>query len=1065
MKRTPLLSFLLVSFLTILVATCAWGQTVTATLEGRVTDTTGAVVAGGTVTAVNSQTGFKRSATTSANGDYQMALLPVGEYTVSAEYRGFKKQAKRVVLQIGTNAAVDFVLALGEVQQQVEVQALSEVVEPTRTMVSEVIEERQIADLPVNGRQFIDFALLAPGITVGDTTSGSTDVIIEPVTKLSFAGQNIHYNFIAIDGADNISTASGIQKTTPSQEAVREFRVINTSYGSEAGRAVGGIVNIITKSGTNEVHGSLYEFFRNDAMDAKSILTSPDLPTCRVPGNPASGGCRFLKKLHQNQFGGTIGGPIVKDRSFYFGNYEGQRRSESPFYNSTILSNITAINNLKCTNFGTRPCGAAGTLPVENLNVTRNGDYDNFLLKLDHAFNQKHYMFVRYFFNDQRLTNLSPLNDGFDLPSGFKDNFFRDQSLVGSLNSTLKTTLVNDFRMQYAHRFFNFLTDTTQPHLEVGNTFTIGVNRGNPDFYEEGRVELVDSMTWTHGRHSVNFGGNFNHVNTTESFPLFYPFEADFGCLNPSPSCPFALSTGSPFVIFFERFNAANNFTEKTFDPAIYQGRRIPPNIRNQASGQMGHTYNGLYLQDRWRATDHLTINGGLRYEWETWPSVAIDPPRDDFDPRLGFAYDFGGKWNVVLRGGGGIFHGIIPSPLLMCQRPSCGGTIGKFPGRESKEDDLNATTRLFAFASGPFITNMAINNLLNNGTYPDGVPFGCPNGFLSTCGFFGDSVIVRFARNHKAPYGIQSSLAVEFQPFRDAVMSLSYLHVRGVHLGSFFNINQPPPFCQVTRHDSRGNAGPKDDYHVPFPTPGCGVASNFPGTVLPTVAVYFEADSRWNSVYDGLLVNFNKRISHHFGMGVSYTWSKGIDDGPNPSFVLIPQDSLHLERERAISADHTPHRFVLNGTWVGPEKVNPIVNGFQLSTIVTLETAHYFTKFAGFDANGDVFGNNDRVGIEPRNTFKGDSNQTVDLRLSRTFNVTEKVKLEGLVEAFNLLNKVNIRFFNTAYGAADFCPVGGAAVCGPGPFFKEGSPNPSYGTPRAVFNPRQVQLALRLTF
>ncbi len=420
----------------------AQAQNVTATLEGRVTDSSGAVVPDCKITAVNTATGITRNANSDGNGDYQIPLLPVGDYEVSAEHSGFRKQEKKVTLQIGANAGLDFSLPVGGVTEKVDVQAQSEEVEPTRTMVSEVIDEKKINDLPVNGRQFIDFALLAPGITVGDTTSGSTDVIIEPVTKLSFAGQNIHYNFVAIDGADNMSTASGIQKTTPSQEAVREFRVINTDFGAEAGRAVGGIVNIITKSGTNDLHGSAYEFFRNDALDATSILTSPNLPTCKVPGDRASGGCKFLKNLHQNQFGATLGGPIKKDKTFFFGNYEGQRRSESPFYNSAVLTDINFINQLKCSNFGSVGCGAPGSLPLENLNVNRTSNNDNFLLKLDHAFNNKEFFFARYFFNDQRLTKVSPLNDGFDLPSGFKDNFFRDQSIVATLNSVL-TPLTN----------------------------------------------------------------------------------------------------------------------------------------------------------------------------------------------------------------------------------------------------------------------------------------------------------------------------------------------------------------------------------------------------------------------------------------------------------------------------------------------------------------------------------------------------------------------------------------------------------------------------------------------
>jgi carboxypeptidase family protein len=1041
-------------------------QVVTVTIQGKAYDTTGAVIPGASVTAVNTATQLTRSATTTGNGDYQISILPPGDYTITAEKGGFQKQAKKVHLDIGAAANLDFNLPLGEVKQEVTVQDVGEVAEPTRTMVSSVIDQQKIENLPVNGRQFIDFALLAPGITVGDTTSGSTDVIIEPVTKLSFAGQNIHYNFIAIDGADNISTASGIQKTTPSQEAVREFRVINTQYSTEAGRAVGGIVNIITKSGTNDLHGSIYDYFRNDALDAQSILTSPDLPTCNTPGDPTSGGCKFLKKLHQNQFGFTLGGPVVKDKTFLFGNYEGQRRSESPFYNSTILQNIGLINNLKCTNFGTQACGAPGTLPQENLNIIRDSNYDNLLVRLDHSFNDKQFLFVRYFFNNQHLTQVSPLNDGFDLPSGYKTNDFRDQSLVGNLTSTLSTSLVNDLRLQYAHRFFNFPTNTTQPHLEVANIFTIGVNRGNPDFYEEGRFELVDNLSWVKGRHTLSFGGNFNHVNTTESFPLFYPFEADFGCLTPTPTCPFALSTGSPFVIFMQRNDAASNFTEPTIDTAVYQGTHISSAVRNQAKGEMGHTYNGFYFMDKWRVTDRFTLNYGLRYEFETWPKAAVNSDLNNFDPRLGFAYNIGGKWNMVLRGGGGLFHGIIPAPLLMCQRPSCGGTIGPFIGRENKEDTLNAATRLFAFASAPFITNLQMSALLNAGTYPDAtssVPFlgpgTCAGDVLAGCAFFGDSVIVRFAKDHQAPYGIQTSLGLQMQPFRDAVLDISYLHVRGVHLGSFWNVNQPPPTCQITAHNSRGVAGPKDDYHTV-----CGDPTSNPGVLSPAlggplVAVYFEADSKWDSVYDGLLVNFNKRLSHHVGWGISYTYSKGIDNGPNPSFVLIPQDSRHFERERAISADHTPHRLVANAIFSAPEHKNPIINDWQLSTIVSLETPHYFTKFAGFDANGDVFGNNDRVGIEPRNTFKGDSFQSVDLRVSREFRLTEKLHLEGIAEAFNIFNTVNVRFFNTAYGAPDFIPEGTPGT------FREGSPNPSYGTPRAIFNPRQIQFALRLTW
>jgi len=1017
-------------------ATDASGQAVSATLFGRITDASGGSIAKATVTVLNAATGFSRSAQTSDTGEYTIPALPAGEYAVTVVFTSFGKQTKNITLQVGQSAALDFALSPGEVAQRVEVDATSELVEPTRTQVSTVITERQIVNLPVNGREFISFALLSPSVTIGDTTSGSTDVIVEPVTKLSFAGQNIHYNFIAVDGADDISTASGIQRGTPPQESVQEFRVINSDYSTEFGRAVGGIVNIITKSGTNDWHGSLYEYFRNNKLDAINLLQAT--------------GAHVLR---QNQFGAAIGGPIQKDKTFLYANYEAQRRGESPFYNSAVLTNITSINNFK-TSFN---------LPVEpNLgSVLRTNDTDNGFVRLDRSIGTNQNLFVRYFVNDGRLLNQSPLNDGFDLPSAFKNNFYRDQSIAGTLASVVNPQLVNELRMQFARRSFDFPTVTTQPHLEVSNTFTTGVNRGNPDFYRESRFEVVDNVTLSRDRHTISFGGNYNFVRTTESFPLFYPFEGDFGCIFAS-QCPFSLEAGSPFVLFFERF-LAPNFTEPSFDPAVFQGGRISPAIRNEAKGTLNHTYNGLYIQDKWRATSRITLNGGLRWEWETWPSNVLDTQWKNFDPRLGLAYNVGTTRHVVVRAGFGLFHGMIPAPLLACQLPSCGGTNGKYPGRPF-EDSLDAKTRLFAFASAPNITSIALGDMLG-GAYPDAAPLGfCPGGTVSGCGFFGDATIVRFVKDHKNPYGIQASLAVEFEPLPDTTVSISGLHVRGVHLGSFFNVNQPDPSGQALVHDSQGRAGLKNTY---FAAPGIpGSRSGAPG--FPTIyAVYFEATSRWDSQYDGLLINVNKRLAHNFSYGISYTWSKSIDNGPNPSFVLIPQDSQNFREERALSSDDVRNRIVLNATVTTPKTWNPFARDFLFGIITTIQSPMRFTKFAGFDANGDIFGNNDRVGIEPRNTFIGDNFRSVDVRASRKFDFREKRSLEFIAEAFNLSNTLNVRYFNTVYGAADFCPfsagTGGCPATSSG--FPEGSPNQYYGTPRAVNNPRQIQLALKFSF
>ncbi len=1062
-----------VAFL-LFVALSSWlgAQTVNSTLQGRVLDNTGAAIPGATVTAVNAANGLTRSVTASAVGDYQIPGLPAGDYTVNAEKQGFQKSAKKIHLDLGAAGNLDFSLGLGQVQTQIEVQDVGAVAEPTRTMVSEVIDQQKIADLPVNGREFIDFALLAPGVTIGNTTSGSTDVIVEPVTKLSFAGQNIHFNFIAVDGADDISTASGIQRGTPPQDSVQEFRVINTDYTTEFGRATAGIVNIITKSGTNDMHGSVYDYLRNNAVDATSILA--------VPG---------FNVLRQNQFGGAIGGPIRKDKTFVFANYEGQRRTESPTYNSTVLANIAAINQVKTQVFGLAP---------ENLFVMRNSNSDNGLVRIDQNFGNSN-LFARYIINDGRLTNQSPLNNGFDLPSAFKNNNITDQSLAGGLTTVISPSWVNELRMQYAHRTFDFPVVSTQPHLEVANTFAVGVNRGNPDIYRESRFEVVDNVTHNWKNHTLSFGFNFDRVGTYESFPLFYPFEADFANLpaflgtDGAAGCPVGVQCPDPFVIFFQRFSTTTTplFNEGALagGQAIYHGGAISQAVRNQSSATLDHTYDGFYVQDKWRASSRLTLNAGVRWEFETWPSGVLNTQWKNFDPRFGLAYSVGTSHNIVFRAGAGLFHGIIPSPLLMCQAPSCGGT-STYPGH-GFENKLNANTGLFSFASSPFITNLGLSALLGPGaTYPNGTPASfCPDGTLATCGFLQPATIVRFDQNSQNPYGIQTSASMEFQPFKDALVSITGMHLRGVHLGSFYNVNQPDPSGTVQFYNSKGQASCKDMYfnfaasgvanapncaggsNVNFPSsmviPGVPHVNGIPGFRDPAYSVFFEARSSWDSVYDGLLINMNKRMSDNFSFAISYTWSHSIDNGPNPSFVLIPQDSANFARERASSADDARHRFSGNAIFSSPKNWNVIARDFSFSTILTLQSPQYFTKYAGFDSNGDVFGNNDRVGNEPRNTFKGDSMQTVDVRLERTFPIYEKMHLQALAEAFNLLNTLNIRYFNTSYGAADFCgPDPGAPGClGAGQLYREGSPNPSYGTPSSVFNPRQLQFALRLTW
>ena len=329
-----------------------------AQLNGTVQDSTGAVIANATVTLQDLETNRVYTAISNNTGNYLVPSLPPGRYDLSAESGGFAKFTRSgIVLTVGQTATVNVTLQVAGVEQAVTITADLPLVEPTRTEISQTINAAQIQSLPVSGRLFTDFALLTPGVATGRTSLGTTVTEFE-ITQISFGGMRSFSNEITVDGADFINANTGVQRATPPQESVQEFRVVNNSFGSEYGRALGGIVNVVTKSGTNLWRGSAYEYFQNDAMNARSLLQPEPLP----------------KTLRQNQFGVSLGGPIRKNRTFVFGNYEGQRRSEAPILPPSFRNNLAAINQAK----------AYLGLAPENVDVLKTKDNDYGFVRVDH---------------------------------------------------------------------------------------------------------------------------------------------------------------------------------------------------------------------------------------------------------------------------------------------------------------------------------------------------------------------------------------------------------------------------------------------------------------------------------------------------------------------------------------------------------------------------------------------------------------------------------------------------------------------------------------------------------
>jgi len=434
-----------------------------AVLNGTVTDEAGRTVAQAAITVRSLDTNQTFTATSSETGSYAVPSLPPGRYELAVRYSGFGTYTRTgVELTVGQTATINVTLKVAAVREEVVVSTEAPAVETTRSEVSQVIDTKQIADLPISGRLFTDFALLTPSVATSRTSLGTTFTEFE-VTQISFGGMRSFSNEVTVDGADFVNTITGVQRATPPQDAVQEFRVVNNSFGAEYGRALGGIVNIVTKSGTNEIHGSVYDYLQNSATDARSLLQPAPLPHA----------------LRENQFGGTLGGPIRKDKTFFFLNYEAKRRGASPTYAPSLFANIAAIDQAKgymglspegC-NLKPALCTGSPFSYLQGVLKTVNNDYG--FARLDHQINNNNRFALRYVVEDARdlgeLIGNTEDGGGIGTPSGARNLFIRDQSLVGTLNTVLRPNLVNTVLGQYSRRHYNFPGATGEPDLSVVN--------------------------------------------------------------------------------------------------------------------------------------------------------------------------------------------------------------------------------------------------------------------------------------------------------------------------------------------------------------------------------------------------------------------------------------------------------------------------------------------------------------------------------------------------------------------------------------------------------------------
>jgi outer membrane receptor protein involved in Fe transport len=933
----------------VLIAANSLAQTSSATLSGLVTDTSGGAVSGATVSVRNTETGATRRATSDAAGRYSLAQLPPGGYELTVELAGFSSVVRSgVVLTVGGVAVQDVTLAVGQVTEKVTVVVAEPLVETAKADLSRVVAEAEIQSLPNIGRNFVDFVKLSSGVAPGRENIGGgpfkepdTGVGAAASPRLSFGGQQELNTLVQVDGVDNVQTYTGLPRATPSQEAVKEFRILNSTYLAEYGRALAGFVNIVTKSGTNEYRGSAYYFGMDDALAARSVLNRPEADT-----------------LKQHQFGGTLGGPLAKDRTFFFLNYEGQSRRESNRFSQVILDNLAAINAVRAR-FGLRP---------ETIDQEKTNDYNAVLLKLDHRASEKLNLSARYSFLDSEALNF-PGGGGRASPASTaaRDNAIQDHAGVLNASFVFSPKLLNETRLQWARRSYDFNPIVAEPTLEVTNLILMGKTTSDMDFYRETRWQASTSMLAVSGSHQLKFGLDVNSIKDTAQWDLFFPARIIFPNLN-------AFLSFTPAVFWWPVLSGS---THPGFDVPF--DNAVPDPWGGSTQFDFDYSSFGVFAQDQWTVTPKLTVNYGLRYDLENYPQPFITKKdRNNFQPRVGLAYAYSPRG--VVRAGFGVFSDRLVSSVGQVFTASLWSSRGDSPNALLLFPDVARIPGRFrqTTVGGPGATPAAIT-FLTTGQVPASGATSLTDNMSSVL---------------ENPYSYQASAQISQELGSGLAVTVSWLHVQAK---------------QMPGHGANLNAVQTGTLSTGKPI--------IAGRRFAELGNFHVTDNIGHSKYNGGTLELKKQFTGRIGFTASYTLADATTNVESVTNLGDFPDGPDMSQEEALSRQHVRHRGTLSFLSQVPRDV-PVLGDFKFAVLATLESGRFFTIFAGADANGDGNPNADRLGLESRNSLEGPSYRSVDVRVAREFALGSRARAEISVDVFNLFNRTNIRDLNTVWGS-----------------------------------------------
>lgn len=1031
----------------------------TGILRGTVLDSTGGRIAQATIVIVNTATGNRHTTTSDAEGNFALDLLP-GDYTARVEAQGMSPQiTPQLHLDVGGTSELEFRLRIAGAQESMTVSSAPLLVDTQPSAVSTLLDDRALNDFPLNGRRFSDLALFSPGVTqdprsLTSATNGD----------LSFGGIRGFQNSFLVDGSDYnnafFSQARGRYRAPYqfSTEVVQEFRVSSNSYGAEQGRAGGAVVNVVTKSGSNHYHGTVFYYLRDSSLGAAGAFLA------------------FKPHNRQQQIGGTIGGPIKRNKIFFFAGFDqhifhvpnvvefldGSSQLLPQAGSPGIAGDYEATDQALVFASAAQLSSLTGEYPAAQIGNSSYG-------KLDINLSSRHQLTLRvnttryWGSNNVFLDPASPVT--YDAISNNGQELVSTETANLSLTSSLSMRWISHLRTQFSRDRQQSSSNTSDVLVKIP-TILDGMGRSNllPRQTREHRLHLAETISFEGARHAWKIGGDGLFTQIYDFFPnqqsgeyLFYPLKVN------------------PFT--FEPMEAGMKLT-----PLRAYAHEVPHYYLQNFGSATSHPDTNEYaafVQDTVRVTNRLAVNLGVRWDLQTFTSkglistplfplagkVPFQPY--NFAPRAGLAYSFGKRRPLVVRAGYGIFYVRIPQIYNSVIQTENGVTDSHVFLNNSHYYDHQV------FPSYP-------NPLVNCGLYAANCVL--PAGF--TQGVTND--VSAFAANFVTPRVQQSSITLQKEVAERTTVSLSLLNVHGEHLIRALDVNLPQPSALTYPLFNSTGSIFQDGYYtvdsfatwqfsrtLDCPWPPC---INPLGRPIAQLGAIDEFQSAASSYYSGATLSINRRVARGTYARLSYTYAHAIDDGQDALVAGQPatvENSYNPSAERGPSVTDQRHRLVvafsaeLRPFHRGHELLGRFFNDWKVSSVVNYGTGRPYNATVSGDPNQDGNDLNDRLPGYSRNAFTGPDYTTTDLRLTRVLRFRERYKVNLMAESFNLFNRDNQRLALTSNGmvasASTFVQDYVSANIAPYPGYYKLPGN--FMKPNASYAPRQVQLSVKFVF